>query len=174
MKYFMAPICLPQASHRKTLGLLGRKPRSPANGFATRGKKAWGKWRYGIAALFLLFAAPAFAACPVKAPPGMVSEGTLTIGTMLSNPPQMFSEGGQPSGVEIDLSRAIAAKMCLKAEFVNVTFAGLFPGLMARKFDYVSSGLGITPERQKTFDFVPYFLGGIQLVARTDSHLFFK
>jgi polar amino acid transport system substrate-binding protein len=127
-----------------------------------------------FACVVALAAPPALAACPVKAPPGLVTSGTLTVGTMLTNPPQTFVENGQPTGFDIDLSRAIAEKMCLKAEFVNVTFAGLFPGLMARKFDYLSSGLGITPQRQQTFDFVPYFLGGIQLVGRKENHFSFK
>src|SRR5581483_3541690 len=105
-------------------------------------------------AVFVLAATPAMAACPVKAPSGLVTPGTLTIGTMLTNPPQTFIEAGRPAGLDIDLSRAIAETMCLKAEFVNVTFAGLFPGLMAKKFDYLSSGLGITPQRRETFDFV--------------------
>lgn len=125
-------------------------------------------------AILVLGATPAWASCPVKAPPGLVTPGTLTIGTMLTNPPQTFVENGEPSGFDIDMSRAIAEKMCLKVKFVNVTFAGLFPGLMAQKFDYLSSGLGITPQRRETFDFVPYFRGGIQLVGRTENHFFFQ
>src|SRR6185312_4698799 len=121
-----------------------------------------------------LAATPALAACPVKAPPGLVNAGRLTIGTMLTNPPQTFVENGQPAGFDIDLSRAIAAEMCLKPRFVNVTFAGLFPGLMSRKFDYLSSGLGITPQRRETFDFVPYFRGGIQFVGRKENRFFFQ
>lgn len=127
-----------------------------------------------VAACLVLTATPALATCPVKAPPGLVTQGVLTIGTMLTNPPQTFMEGSQPTGFDIDLSRAIAQKMCLKAAFVNVTFAGLFPGLMGRKFDYLSSGLGITPQRRQTFDFVPYFLGGIQLVGRKADRFHFK
>ena len=127
-----------------------------------------------LACVMVVAATPVLAACPVQAPPGLVTPGTLTIGTMLTNPPQTFIEAGQPTGFDIDMSRAIAEKMCLKAEFVNVNFAGLFPGLMAHKFDYVSSGLGITPQRRETFDFVPYFRGGIQFVGRKENHFFFQ
>lgn len=114
------------------------------------------------------------AECAVKAPSNLVTSGALTIGTMLAAPPQMFSDKGEPAGFEIDLSRALAAEMCLKAEFANLAFAGLFPGLNAKKFDYVSAGLGITPERRETFDFVPYFLGGIQFVARKEAKYSFS
>jgi polar amino acid transport system substrate-binding protein len=120
-------------------------------------------------------ASPALAAdCPVKAPSGLVNPGALTFGTMLTSPPQMFSEKGEPTGFEIDLARAIAGEMCLRVEFVNLAFAGLFPGLTAKKFDLITSGLGITPQREETFDFVPYFVGGIQLVVRKDTGLSFK
>jgi polar amino acid transport system substrate-binding protein len=130
-------------------------------------------------ALFLclgmsLAAAPAFAACAVKPPPDLVAPGALTVGSNMSTPPQMFIENGQPAGFEIDLARAIAGAMCLKPQFVNIAFGGLFPGLGAKKFDYVTSGLGITPQREQVFDFVPYLVGGIQLVVRKDSGLHFK
>ena len=57
---------------------------------------------------------------------------------------------------------------------MNIAFGGLFPGLAAHKFDYITSGLGITPQREQVFDLVPYLVGGIQLVVRKDSDLAFK
>ena len=133
-----------------------------------------------VAGLFLclgmgIAATPSLAAdCAVKAPQGLVTPGTLTVGSNMSTPPQMYIDNGQPAEFEIDLSRALANAMCLKPEFVNIAFGGLFPGLGARKFDYITSGLGITPQREQVFDFVPYLLGGIQLVVRKDSGLHFK
>ena len=136
--------------------------------------------KYLAAGVFLclgagLAATPSFAAgCAVKPPAGLVTPGSLTVGSNMTTPPQMFVENGQPAGFEIDLARAIAAQMCLKPQFVNIAFGGLFPGLGARKFDYITSGLGITPQREQVFDFVPYLVGGIQLVVRKDSGLHFK
>ena len=138
------------------------------------------RWTAGFllclaACLFLPWGAtPAFAACAVKPPPDLVAPGTLIVGSNMATPPQMFIEAGQPAGFEIDLARAIAGAMCLKPQFVNIAFGGLFPGLVAKKFDYITSGLGITPQRQQVFDFVPYLAGGIQLVVRKDSGLHFK
>jgi hypothetical protein len=43
-----------------------------------------------LACVMAVAATPALAACPVKVPPGLVTPGTLTIGTMLTNPPQTF------------------------------------------------------------------------------------
>ena len=133
-------------------------------------------WALG---LFLCLAAalaavPGHADCLVKAPPGLVAAGALTVGSNMATPPQMFIDKGEPAGFEIDLAKAIAGAMCLKPAFINIAFGGLFPGLEAHKFDYITSGLGITPQRQQTFDFVPYLVGGIQLVARKDSGFSFK
>ena len=134
--------------------------------------------KHGIAGLFLCIAAglasPALADCAVKAPPDLVTAGSLTVGSNMSTPPQMFIDKGEPAGFEIDLVKAVAAKMCLKPVLVNIAFGGLFPGLVAHKFDYITSGLGITPQREQVFDFVPNLWGGIQLVARKDSNLSFK
>jgi len=132
-----------------------------------------------LPALFLclgmsLMAVPALADCAVKPPPDLVTPGTLTVASNMSTPPQMYIDKGEPAGFEIDLARAIAASMCLKPKFVNIAFGGLFPGLVAKKFDYVTSGLGVTPQREQVFDFVPYLAGGIQLVVRKDSKLHFK
>jgi polar amino acid transport system substrate-binding protein len=135
------------------------------------------QWAVGLLLCFgaSLAATPSFAAgCAVKPPNDLVTPGSLTVGSNMSTPPQMFIDGGQPAGFEIDLAKAIAGTMCLKPQFVNIAFGGLFPGLGAKKFDYITSGLGITPQREQVFDFVPYLVGGIQLVVRKDSGLHFK
>src|ERR1700689_1532493 len=102
-----------------------------------------------IVGLVAGLATPAWAGCAVKAPPGLVSAGSLTVGSNMSTPPQMYIDKGEPAGFEIDLAKALAAKMCLKPVLVNITFGGLFPGLAAHKFDYITSGLGITPQREQ-------------------------
>jgi polar amino acid transport system substrate-binding protein len=114
------------------------------------------------------------AECPVKAPPGLTAPGKLTIATHLTTPPQAFLENEKPAGFAVDLGRALAQEMCLEADFVNMAFAGLFPGLNAKKFDTIIAGVGITPQRQEAFDFVPYFQGGVRLLNRKESPRQFK
>ena len=118
--------------------------------------------------------AGASADCAIKAPATLVSAGTLTFGTMLSTPPQVFDDKGEPSGFDVDVAKAVAQRLCLKPAFVNLAFPGLFPGLNSKKFDAVVAGIGITPERQEVFKFVPYFEGGNQLVVRKATKLAFK
>jgi polar amino acid transport system substrate-binding protein len=50
----------------------------------------------------------------------------------------------------------------------------MLAGINARKFDVVIAGVAITPEREQSFDFVPYFQGGLRLVAEKNSKLWFE
>jgi polar amino acid transport system substrate-binding protein len=129
-----------------------------------------------LAALVVVFAGLAAwpADCPVHAPPGLTTPGKLIIATHLTTPPQAFLENEKPAGFAVDIGKALAQQMCLEAEFVNMAFAGLFPGLNARKFDTIIAGVGITPQRQESFDFVPYFQGGVRLLNRKESPREFK
>lgn len=114
------------------------------------------------------------AQCAVQAPNDLIASGTLTFGTSLGGPPQDFMQNSQPSGIDIDVATALAKEMCLKANFVNLAFAGLFPALTANKFDAAIAGIGITVPRAQVYDFVPYFLGGLRLVVSKSSGLYFK
>ena len=129
----------------------------------------------GLATLLFIGSAPAgFAAdCAVKAPSELATPGSLSFGTTNPPPPPGLAPPPQ-AGFEFDLADALAQRMCLKPNFVALAFAGLFPALNAKKFDAVIAAVGISPERQQTYDFVPYFLGGLRLVVRKDSGLFFK
>lgn len=127
-----------------------------------------------LAAALLLGGGSAWAAdCAVKAPADLASSGALTFGT--NNPPPPAGIKPPPQqGFEEDFARAVAGAMCLKTEFVSLAFAGLFPGLNAKKFDAAIASIGVTAEREQSFDFVPYFLGGLRMVVRKESGLYFK
>ncbi|HEX5328349.1 MAG TPA: transporter substrate-binding domain-containing protein, partial [Acetobacteraceae bacterium] len=129
-----------------------------------------------MAALLLLLASgtDAWAAsCPVAAPADLASPGHLGFGTSAPPPAPGLPPVNQ-TGFEYDLSAALAQAMCLKPAYTVLAFAGLFPGLQAHKFDAAIAGIGITAQRQQSFDFVPYFIGGIRLMVRKDSGLYFK
>lgn len=111
--------------------------------------------------------------CAVKAPSDLAQGGALTFGT--TNPPAPSGVTPPPQqGFEEDLVRALAQTMCLRPEFTALAFAGLFPALNAQKFDAAIAGIGVTAEREKSYDFVPYLLGGLRMVVRKDSGLHFK
>lgn len=82
-----------------------------------------------------------------------VSEGKLTACTDSPYAPFEFEENGQFDGIDIELVRALAGRLALSPEFVDVDFDGIFSALNAGKCDIVASSVSITEERQKTLDF---------------------
>lgn len=127
----------------------------------------------GAAAALFAVISQSQAQC-LAAPPNLVEAGYLTVGTSLTAPPMGFMKDDTPSGFDPEFITAVAEKMCLKTSIVNVTFQGLFPGLIAKKFDVIASQIGITDARKEMFDFVPVFLGGLRLVTQRDSGLKFQ
>lgn len=117
--------------------------------------------------------ATAQTACLPK-PPSLVEPGVLTIGSNFAAPPMGFLKDDKPMGFEPELGQALAKAMCLEPKFVNLAFQGLFPALIAKKFDLISARVGITEERSKTFDFVPVFVGGLRLITKKDANLRFN
>jgi polar amino acid transport system substrate-binding protein len=74
--------------------------------------------------------------------------GTVNVGIAQEPPYAFITSEGKVTGASIDLNRAIFKKMGLgelKAETTD--FAGLIPGIQARRFDIISTGLIIRPAR---------------------------
>jgi polar amino acid transport system substrate-binding protein len=56
-------------------------------------------------------------------------------------------------GWEIDLMKAVCAKMNEKCELVEVAWDGIIPALTSKQIDVIWSSMSITAERKKTIDF---------------------
>ena len=95
-------------------------------------------------------------------PAAIKSAGTLTIATDASYAPNesLDTDGKTIIGMDVDLGTAIAAKLGLKANFQNVTFDAIIPGLAAGKYNLGMSSFTDTKEREATVDFVTYFSAG--------------
>ncbi len=115
-------------------------------------------------ALFLLFAFQ-MAAFGQSSLDRVRKSGELRVGTDATYPPFESAEGGDFSGFDIDLGRAIARELGVKARFINASFDGIFPALQNGTFDIVISSVTITPERSASMLFSdPYYDSG-QLIA---------
>jgi len=79
--------------------------------------------------------------------------GKLTVGTEAAYEPFEFVENGQVVGYGHDILEYMAGKLGVTLNQVNLPFQGLLPGLMAHKFDFVATSVGINPERAKRFAF---------------------
>lgn len=74
-------------------------------------------------------------------------QGTVTVG-FAGEAPYSFEEGGELTGATVALHREIFSNLGIETvEGVNADFGALIPGLQANRFDVVSAGMSILPER---------------------------
>ncbi|WP_288587245.1 transporter substrate-binding domain-containing protein [uncultured Methylobacterium sp.] len=85
---------------------------------------------------------------------------TVRIATEGAYAPYNFTKpDGTLDGYEIELGREICARAKIKCEFVAQDWDGVVPGLNAKKFDAIMSGMTITDARLKVVDFTKPYSG---------------
>ncbi|HEV1997296.1 MAG TPA: ABC transporter substrate-binding protein [Candidatus Dormibacteraeota bacterium] len=102
----------------------------------------------------------------------LTTPGTLTFGSDVSYPPQEFYPDGCPKtadGFDLDLAKAVAARMGLKYAVVDTKFDGIIPALQTKKFDALISAMTITDDRKKVLQFEPYFTAGESFIVLSSS-----
>ena len=88
--------------------------------------------------------------------------GQMVVGMTGNMPPlNMTTKEGELIGYEVDLARAMAGAMGVKAKFKEMPFVELLPALQSGKIDLILSNMTITPGRNLKAAFVgPYFESG--------------
>ena len=107
----------------------------------------------------------------------IMQRGELVVGMAGNMPPMnMTSKEGELIGYEVDLARAMAAAMGVRAKLAVIPFAELLPALQSGKIDLILSNMTITPGRNLKVAFVgPYFISGkafltkIKTIAMADE-----
>lgn len=96
----------------------------------------------------------------------------LVIGMELSYPPfEMTDAQNQPSGIGVEMARALAESLHKELVIQNTQFEGLIPSLQTGKIDLIISSMTANEERSRSIDFsVPYIRTGIcvLLTAKSD------
>ncbi len=105
------------------------------------------------------------------------SAGVFKVGTEGTFPPFTYHDtSGKLVGFDVDIARAIAKRIGVKAEFVEGRWDGLVAGLDANRYDAVINQVSITPERKARYDFSePYIAPKIVLIVNknnTNIHAF--
>ena len=103
----------------------------------------------------------------IPAPAKLVNDGTLTVGSDESYPPQEYKDAaGGAIGLDIDIASEIASRLGLKVKMQDFKFDDIIPALKAGQFDAVISAMTITDERKKVVDFVPYIEAGQAVLVK--------
>jgi polar amino acid transport system substrate-binding protein len=93
-------------------------------------------------------------------------KGGISVASDISYAPIEFTDSsGKATGLDYDLSQALGQQLGVKVSFTNVTFDGIIPALLAKKYDIVMSAMSDTKVREKQLTFVDYFTAGTSFVV---------
>jgi polar amino acid transport system substrate-binding protein len=113
-----------------------------------------------------------FTGCPKKSDGLTINPGVLSIGVEIGYPPMEYfdKDGVTPVGFDVEMGKAIAAKMGLEVKFVDTSWDGIFAGVNANKYDCIMSSVTILPEQEVTHNFCkPYIANTLAMVLLKDS-----
>ncbi|NVK41744.1 MAG: ABC transporter substrate-binding protein [Oceanospirillaceae bacterium] len=98
---------------------------------------------------------------------------SIRIGTEGAYPPfNYFTANGELSGFDVDIGKALCAKLEAECSFVAQDWDGIIPALVAGKYDVVIASMFITDERRQQVDFtLPYQKSAMTFVVPKGSTL---
>lgn len=111
-----------------------------------------------VAALITLSNVVHAQSCTSKVPDSsLVAPGKWQMSINPTLPPQQFvDDKGELQGLNVELAREIAKRICLEPVFLRMDFPPMIPALQAGRFDTINTGLFWTEERSKMLFLVPY------------------
>jgi polar amino acid transport system substrate-binding protein len=117
-------------------------------------------------------AAMAQACAPRVTADHLIQAGKWTMSINPTLPPQQFVDSrGELQGLNVELARAAAAKICLEPVFMRMDFPPMIPGLRSGRFDTINTGLFWTEERSTLLFMVPYAQQAISVYTLPNSTL---
>ena len=113
------------------------------------------------------YAADVVDAARAALPEGVRSSGVLKVATSLQWPPFAYkAESGEATGIDIRLVSLLAGKLGLRADFDDIKFPAIVPGVSNGRYDAGVDEIAITAERSKVADLVPYYKANLGLLVQ--------
>jgi polar amino acid transport system substrate-binding protein len=129
----------------------------------------------GAAASLLALVPSALRAQPKIAPPNIIKAGTLIMSINPTLPPLQFvDDKGQLQGMRVELANECCKRLGLAPEYIRTEFATMIPGLAAKRWDMINTGIFWTEERSKLMYMVPYEQAAISFLAAKGNPLGLK
>lgn len=116
-----------------------------------------------MALCMLVSAVCLFASCDKS------DENTLVMATNAAFPPYEYKEGDKIVGIDAEIAAAIADKLGMKLEIVDVDFGAVLTGVAEGKYTMGMAGITVTDERKETMDFSNTYATGIQVIIVNDG-----
>lgn len=93
-----------------------------------------------------------------------VTEGVLTMGTNAAFPPYEYYEGEEIVGIDAEIAQALAEKLGLTLEIVDMDFNSIITAVQSGKIDVGIAGMTVEPDRLENVDFTDSYATGVQVV----------
>lgn len=117
----------------------------------------------------------ALRAQPKIAPPTLIKAGTLIMSINPTLPPlQYVDDKGQLKGMRVELADECCKRLGLAPEYIRTEFATMIPGLAAKRWDMINTGIFWTEERSKLMYMVPTEQAAISFLAAKGNPLGLK
>jgi polar amino acid transport system substrate-binding protein len=121
------------------------------------------------AALAAVLTGVLFLGCAKKQGAGglTLEPGVLSIAMEIGYPPFEYFDvdGVTPIGFDVQMGNALAAKLGLKAKFVDTAWDGIFAGVNTGKYDAVISAVTITEDRLAAYNLTRPYIGNAQAMV---------
>lgn len=100
-------------------------------------------------------------------PSNIRSAGVIRNGTPEANPPLIFlTPGSSLTGLDYDLSQAVASELGVKFQFTQIPFPGDIPAILSGRIDTSWGIFSDTPAREKEVAFVDYIVDGVTFLTK--------
>ena len=98
-----------------------------------------------------------------------VEEGKLIMATNAQFPPYEYQEGTEIVGIDAEIAAAIAEKLGLELEIVDMEFDSIVESVKGGKADIGLAGMTVTDERKEDVDFTVSYATGVQAIIVTED-----
>ncbi|HJQ59371.1 MAG TPA: ABC transporter substrate-binding protein [Vineibacter sp.] len=109
---------------------------------------------------------------PRVAPPNLIKAGTLVMSINPTLPPLQFvDDKGQLQGMRVELANEVCRRIGLTPEYIRIEFAAMVPGLAAKRWDMINTGIFWTEERSKLMFMIPTERAAVSFLAARGNPL---
>ena len=98
--------------------------------------------------------------------------GTLVMATNAEFPPYEYYEDGDIVGIDVEIAKAIAAKLGMELQIEDMAIDAIIPAVTSGKADFGAAGMTVTEERQRSVEFTDTYANSNQVaIVKEDSDI---
>ncbi len=90
---------------------------------------------------------------------------SLKMCTNAAFPPyEFYDENSEATGIDVEIAKAVCAKLGYDLEIVDIEFDQCIPGVQSGKYDFAAAGMTVTEERKQMVQFTDTYATAQQVV----------